>query len=178
MANAMTTEPEQTIFDYFDPKEKNEVFTHKDDDGTFRTFIITAMNRFAAKHGGKCDQVQLVQLSIDPEHVEHVKSRMGIEPERLERMIAPYLYVPPIAIEWPSPHRQRIITLVDGNHRLCKLYESGVKIYGCYIFTYPFWENFLLPESLGEPALTKPSGMLEIELTKKYDYKNRGKMQD
>lgn len=137
---------------------QDEVFTHKDDDGTFRTFLTGAMARFAIKYP-KAPGLRHAALPIQPYYVAHVRKNMGIEQDRLDRLAEPHLSIPLIGITWDDEK----LTIVDGNHRLVKLHEVKRQVFHCHIFAPPLWSQFLLPYSRGEEALTQRSGVIEHE---------------
>lgn len=77
----------------------DQIFTHSDNDGVRRTFYTSAMARVAAKYGGRCDQILAARLAIDAETVHRIKTQMGVERERVDRLIEPYLSMPVIGIQ-------------------------------------------------------------------------------
>lgn len=140
----------------------DQVFTHSDDAGVKRTFYTSAMGRIAAKYGGRCDQIIGVRLPIDAETVQRINLQMGVERARVDRLVEPYLSMPVIGIQWPERmHKgKKVCTIVDGNHRIVKLSELGVAHYNCFVFTHPFWEDFLAPTVQEIPIY---SGIIESE---------------
>lgn len=140
-----------------------ETFTHKDDDGVFRTFLCGTMKRVAAQYGARCPDIMPVTLPIEAGAVEHIRKNMGIEQNRLDRLVSPYLHTPLIGILWPPDNK--ITTIIDGNHRIVKLHDTGENSIRMYVFRHPFWEKFLLPipDDKAEQRLTLPSGVIEFE---------------
>lgn len=140
--------------------DADEVFTHKDDDGTMRTFMTGVMARFCDQYGTNCDKILPAQLPMDKGHINFIREKAGIERARIDRLCEPYLSKPVIGILWED---NKTLTITDGNHRIVKLYEMGKNNFNAFMFKYEFWPQFLLPHALGEEALTKPSGMIEKE---------------
>lgn len=122
--------------------DQDEVFTHKDDDGIFRHFAVTAMNTFAMQYTPLCPDITAGMVPITKDVAEHSRTKMGVEPVRLAMLKAPYLYKPLIAIQWPGI---KAITIVDGHHRVVKLWQMGEKSMKVFIFHHPFWEQFMIP---------------------------------
>ena len=143
--------------------KKGEVFTHKDGDtGEIITFLVEVMKPVAAEWGGKCEEIRYQRLPIIKEVVERIRSNFGIEQLRLDRLKAPYLFTPIIAVEWGSKDQ---ILPIDGNHRVVKLFELGHKSVDCYIFSSPFWNHFTGNVKDPEKFLKGNSGILEHENT-------------
>lgn len=149
-----------------------EVFSHKDDDGILRVFLVGTMLSFIEDYP-QCADILHVNAPIDPNYVQWAKKNMGIEQPRLDRLQGPYLSKPCIGIFWPDNK----MTIVDGNHRIVKRYESGFDKVNLIIFKYPLWENFILaPEEVQNFLKIKPdplggdSGVLEFEKKQRNGY--------
>lgn len=142
--------------------DKEQVFTHKDDDGKLRTFPTQYMNEIAQEYGGHCDDIIMAELPVYKHVADHIRAKMGIEQPRLDRLVSPWLEKPLIGIFWQD---NKTMTIVDGNHRMVKLYETGAKTMRVYIFKYPFWEQLLLPlsEETQLGVLSNNSGIIEHE---------------
>lgn len=137
---------------------REECFTHKDEDGTFRSFPIDSMFAFATRYARMLPEISAICAPLPPQQtLDFIRKNMGIEQERLDRLVSPYLERPLVAIRWKCGN----LTVIDGNHRLLKLHEMGIPEYRVYVFEYPFWEQFLINLSADENTLKKPSGMLE-----------------
>lgn len=150
--------------------QKGEVFTHRHEDGTMRTFAVCMMQDFADLHAWHCKQIKCVRLPIDAGHVDHVKLNMGIEPARLDRLIEPYLSNPIIAIVWPEKEDGKdVITVIDGNHRLVKCLELGRQSINALLFHHELWGQFVINVPNPEERLTAPSGVIEAEQQRKGD---------
>lgn len=145
----------------FDPKE--EVFTHRDDDGTFRHFPVGEMLRVAQKFAGRCDDIICTLIKLENRNIQHIKNNMGIEQARIDRLIDPFLHYPLLGILWPPENNT--LTLIDGNHRAVKLHSMGEIEYRCFAFKHPFWEQFLLPLADKENLLRCDSGFAQYEKT-------------
>lgn len=140
-----------------DPNQ--QIFTHIEDNGKSRSFLVETMAQFANEYP-KAMQLKFILASVDASHVEYLRINGGIEQHRLDRLKEPYSSIPLIGIEWED----KTIMIVDGNHRMIKAYEEGRKDLKMVIFKFPFWENFLLPEELTkklvkEGALTNHSNI-------------------
>lgn len=147
--------------------DKQEIFTHYDDDGIVRVFLVGTMKTFIDDYP-HCADVTHIHAPIMDHHTAHIKTNGGIEPERLERLVDPYLSEPCIGIRWND--KDKSILIVDGNHRILKLHEQGKTSFRLHVVDHPLWENFLMPEEMHEGylekhpnPLTDPSGVLEHE---------------
>lgn len=116
-------------------RDNQELFTHRDgNNGRERTFLVGTMQDFVAKYPG-CDQIVPSLVDITADTVYYIRSHMGIEQERIDRLAEPWLSMPGLAIIWPQNGE---VTMVDGNHRAVRLFESGVFKIQCYAFKWPF----------------------------------------
>lgn len=140
--------------------DKEEIFTHKDDNGVLRHFPVRIMFEAAEKYMGRCKDIIHAFLPLDPNTAVFIRKQMGIEQERLDRFTAEYLFRPMVGILWED---NRTMTVVDGNHRYIKLLESGVEKGKFHVFKFGFWQQFCLPLNYGEEKLTGRSMMLEYE---------------
>lgn len=141
-------------------REKEELYAHRDEDGTFRTFRIEAMATIADAFLGACPAIRHMKLRLEYETAQALRRTAGIEQERVDRLCPPYLDKPIIAVLWPDNIQA---TFVDGNHRYIKKQLLGHKNIMCHMFLYPFWEQFLLPLPADDERLTKTSGIIEHE---------------
>lgn len=148
--------------------EKQEMFTHLDDDDVLRVFCIGEMNRFVKEHP-KCTDLLYSKVPIDEGLIGHIQENMEIEEKRVRRMKKPYLVQPCLGIIWGGDRPSEEITVVDGNHRIVKLWQKGKRFANVVVFKRPFWENFLVPDHLAQEMneeadlLTRDSGILEWE---------------
>lgn len=140
--------------------QKEEIFTHKDDDGTIRHFPSGAMNRIALEYAGKTDQISCVVIPLCDKVADHIRKNMGIEQSRIDRLVPPYIDMPIIGILWED---DKSLTIIDGNHRYLKLIEMGRKEIRVFAFKQELWEQMLLPLAIGEDALHRPSGVIEYD---------------
>lgn len=140
----------------------DQIFTHTDDDGVKRTFFTSAMQRVAAKYGGRCEQIIAGIMPMNDETVHRIKTQIGVEQARVDRLVEPYLSMPVIGIQWPGKlvGGKSVVTIVDGNHRIVKLAQLGRPHYNCFVFTHPFWEEFL---SARVHEIGPHSGIIEAE---------------
>ena len=149
--------------------EPQETFTHSDDEGKLRTFLIGNMQRFVREHSN-CVDLVAKRMKIEKSVVRHIRKNMGIEKDRLKRLKNPYLSIPGIGILWPNPQgKDHEMTVVDGNHRIIRRDRLGLRYINMFVFKHPFWENFILPDDVqkkvmeGKDLLNDPSGMIEFE---------------
>lgn len=63
----------------------------------------------------------MVRASLDDDFVSHCRENNGVDPTRAGRLTADDLARPGIAVYWPNGYT----TLIDGNHRLCQLWDTG-----------------------------------------------------
>jgi hypothetical protein len=140
-----------------------EVFTHKDEGGTLRTFAVCLMNRFAKDLAATCDLIATAEMKIEADDVVYCRTKMGIEQARLDRLVDPWLHMPLMFVAWPNVSLQKGCTVVDGNHRLVNLYESGERLLTGYIFHPDLWQHFLITVPDQEERLTRPPGVIEHE---------------
>lgn len=157
-----------------DLQDKDEFFTHQDDDGTMRHFPAAAMYRLAEKIRGTTPMIKCVKVRITQTQVDFIRKNMGIEQERLNRLCEPYLSRPGVAIEWGGD-RGNSITYIDGNHRIVKLWDMNIKEIKTYIFERDLWEqctvNFRPEFKKDHDFLNAPSKMIEHEQEKMRDQK-------
>lgn len=150
-----------------------ECFTHYDgDNDIYRTFMIGTMNHFVADYPFSPMLVRK-QIEITPEIVDYTRKQCGIEQARVDRMKEPYLSKPIIAILWPDKPSDGV-TVVDGNHRIVRLWDMGVRKVNTVIFHPDLWKHLILPpdaqkrflahEGLNADNLhAKDSGILAFE---------------
>ena len=122
-------------------KWPQQVFTHLDDDGTSRTFLVETMLDFVRDYP-TCTDLIGGKAPIDADIAGYLRKNAGIEQRRVKRMVEPYASFPILGVLW----KEGTTLIVDGNHRIVRAYEDGKKELNCILFKPPFWENFLLPE--------------------------------
>lgn len=148
-----------------DLSEKGQIFTHEDTNtGKVTTFLIDLMQKVASEYGGKCSEIRARKVPITKEVVAITRKNFGIEQDRLNRLKSPYLFMPILAVQWDAG--SNALLSVDGNHRMIKLFELGYTTINCYVFNYPFWENFTADVVLPENFMQRNSGILEWEKQK------------
>lgn len=121
-------------------KWPQQVFTHLDDDGTARTFLVETMLDFVQKYPTCVDLIG-GKAPINFEIADYLRRKAGIEQHRVDRLVEPYASIPIIGILWP----EGTTLIVDGNHRIVRAYEDGKTELNTVLFKAPFWENFMLP---------------------------------
>lgn len=134
----------------------DQTFVFKEDiTGDTLYFGVGAMQRFAKEYGGRCSQVMLVRTPVDSNAVAIIGARGGIDQERMDKLPDEALREPIIGIQWDDG----TVTIIDGNHRLLKLFQRNVEMVNMYLFTDPFWRSFLQDGlSGGEHFLKKHYG--------------------
>lgn len=136
----------------FQLKGRQEIFSFEDyTTGEKMIFAATAMNQFAEQYAGQVDTIQTLSIRIDPEHVDIIKTRRGIEQPRLDRMTPEYRDKPIIG----AFAQDGSFITVDGNHRFIKRHEAGFKNIRAYCFKYPFWRQFLIHDYLKQEFTNK-----------------------
>lgn len=142
--------------------EKGEVFTYNDGDNNVTlTFAVELMLQFLRKAPSKL--VQRRRLPMDPGHVAHIRKNMGIEQERLDRLADPWLHMPCIAILRDQLLPPAGLTIIDGQHRIVKLFEAGETGFDCDIFHPLLWRQFVINLPLPEDWRDMRSGIIEAE---------------
>lgn len=129
---------------------KSEVFTHIDDDGTMRHFAIWATNDVAARYGNKVEGVICTKVPIHAKAVDIITHRGGIEEPRIARLTPQYRDKPIIGIFWEDG----LFMVVDGNHRLLRRWRDGFTDTKAFIFTHPFWRQFLIDLPVNKEKMT------------------------
>lgn len=146
--------------------EKGEVFTYHDGDNNFTaTFAIELMKIFLRQAPSKL--VQRRRLPMNEGHVANIRTNMGIEQERLDRLVDPWLHEPCIAILRDKDLPPAGLTMIDGQHRILKLFEAGEKDFDCNIFHPLLWRQFILKKPPPENWRNIRSGMIEFERDRK-----------
>lgn len=126
--------------------DRDEIFTHEDDDGTVRHFNATRMLQFARSKS----VVERCNIELVEAQVEFIKRSRGIERPKVDRLIEPYLSQPILFIEFePGIH-----LTVDGHHRIVRNWEDGKRVIHAYRFPFGVWQPFLV-EDLENITLAK-----------------------
>lgn len=94
-----------------------EVHETKNDYGTF-VFDVRGIKDALAD--GVIPYV-MVRATLDDDFVSRCRNNNGVDPLRAARLTADDLARPGIAVHWPNGYT----TLIDGNHRLCQLWDTG-----------------------------------------------------
>jgi hypothetical protein len=147
----------------FEVKIPQQIFTHLDNDGVARTFLVETMQEFYKKYPN-CSELIFAMAPVDQKLSDYLRARQGIEQPRVDRLVEPWLSEPVIGILWEDGET----TIIDGNHRIVKSVEVGRSHVRAVLFKHPFWEQFLLPEDITKRAieagcLTNDSNIIEKE---------------
>lgn len=119
----------------------SEVFTHNETDkGIYRTFLTGIMREYAMSCV-PCAGISPNKIPLTDDLVQKVTGSNHPEQERLERLVDPFLHYPIIAIHWED---HATTTIIDGTHRIMRLHQLGEPHVLCYLFHYPFWQQFTL----------------------------------
>lgn len=154
-------EPDGVIEMEFGLPGDAEVFTHHDGaTGVVMTFLSGFMFRFAEANHEHTECIKLLTLNIDPGHVENTLRNKGIEQERLDRLIEPYLSRPCVGCMWDNKGG---VNIIDGHHRIVKLHQAAVKTFRAYVFHPLMWKQFLIELPDAKERLTLPSRVIEYE---------------
>jgi hypothetical protein len=98
--------------------ERREIFTfHHPEVGTWRFDVRLIKN---ALLDGRLEPNMLRLDTIGDAFYQHVIKNNGVDPARLRTLSERDLHRPGIFIAWPDGS-----TLIDGNHRMCRLYQLG-----------------------------------------------------
>lgn len=146
-------------------KNPQEVFTHLDNEGVPRTFLCETMRLFCETYA--CSEIKRVRIPLTKELADYMRSNHGVEQDRIDRLVDPYLSRPVIAISWADVEPLEV-TIIDGAHRVVKNFEAGLTELNCFVFLPDFWENFMLSEDVSrqlidEGFLNRVSGVIENE---------------
>lgn len=95
----------------------------------------------------------MVRATLDNDFVSHCRENNGVNPTRASRLTADDLARPGIAVHWPNGYT----TLIDGNHRLCQLWDTGGREFRFAVITIgPSTQPFMCKpgeeESLRHPS--------------------------
>ena len=102
-------------------REKREVFSFEEPSIGAITFDVRGI-----KNSILAGRIPAAMYRMEiPEHLyQHVLAYNGVEPERLPKLAAHDLERPGIMVQWPDDDNA---TLIDGNHRLCRRFQLGLK---------------------------------------------------
>jgi hypothetical protein len=143
-----------------------QTYTHQDTDGTMRMFMVGSMQLFIEDYPD-CKLFKKITADITPDFVVWAREKQGIEQARLDRLCEPYISKPCIGILWDDGS----LHVVDGNHRMVRLFELGRKTTEIYVFAPQLWPSFVLPKEEMEAVLRNTmrdplkgySGIIEAE---------------
>lgn len=111
----------------------DEIFTHVGDDGVVRHVNASAMVR-ASELAVRQDRADLVETDFDPDFVEFIKVKRGVEQWKIDRLCEPHLSMPCTGVWMPDGS----CLTVDGHHRIVRNFDAGKKTYRLVIFQ---WEE-------------------------------------
>jgi hypothetical protein len=110
----------------------DELFTHIDpDDGHVTHFNATRI-KDALPTLLLSGSAELLTVEIDPAFITYIIQHRGIEPWKVERLVAPYLNEPIIGVQMPDGS----VLTIDGHHRLVRWRRAGKKTYQIYVVAY------------------------------------------
>jgi hypothetical protein len=99
----------------------HEIFEHVDELGVHRFFDVTELRPYAVEYAERlCCPIEVI--------ARHVEQRGGIEEWKVLRLREPYLSVPVLSLLWHDGST----LILDGNHRLVRLWRDGVKEFNTY----------------------------------------------
>lgn len=129
---------------------RQELFTHiNHETGETRVFAVTSMQKFAETH--RCLEVKRINVKIDQAHIDVIIARRGIETPRLNRLKDEWRDKPILA----ALMHDGTFLVIDGNHRILKRWQAGIKNVNAYVFTCPFWESFIIDKYLKKEFVGK-----------------------
>lgn len=104
-------------------RELREIFSfHEDSIGEFRFDVRGIKDAIADGH----IRARMYKIPDVPEdYYQHILQNNGVEPDRLPKINGPDLERPGIMVSWPHGYQ----TMIDGNHRLCRRVQLGMKTF-------------------------------------------------
>ena len=97
----------------------DEIFEHEDyDTGVHRFFNTTRLYRYAEEHG---ERILIANPGFE-DLARHAEQHHGVEERKINRLCEPHLSRPILGVLWPDGST----CLVDGNHRVVRLWRDGV----------------------------------------------------
>jgi hypothetical protein len=138
---------------------QDPVFSHFNEETNTWTHIAAA--RLAAKVDRNADLVR--KVNVDEALYQRILTHNGVEQPHVDEWKIRYLQhddpgkLPlPILIEWEDGHH----TLADGNHRLCALYQLGIRSIIVYLVPAALWRQFEVQmDPLAQAILNIPGYM-------------------
>jgi len=136
------------------------IFSHHNEETGVWTHIAAA--RLAAAVDGKNDLTR--KVNMDENLYRLILTCNGVEQPHVDFWKAKYLLnaddpfkLPlPIFIEWEDGHH----TLADGNHRVCALYQLGVRQILMYLAPATLWRQFQVDmDPMGQAIVQLPGYM-------------------
>lgn len=108
----------------------DEIFTHIPDDGSPAIHVNASAMFRAAPQALKDGVAEHISTFIEPEFVNFIVEKRGVEKWKLDRLIEPFLSLPLIGVWTPDGS----CLTVDGHHRIVRLAAEGRLIYHIIIF--------------------------------------------
>ena len=132
---------------FFNCAHTDEIFSYLDDaTGEQLHFNVTKMFDWCSAEARKLgpneenSEFEMIRTPFDPHHVKHVILRKNIDYNRVDQLGEPCLSKPLLAVVMPDG----MPCLVDGHHRLVRLYADGAEEYTFYLVKLGHWERFLV----------------------------------
>ncbi len=127
----------------------DEIFTHIDEEtGLVLHINASAMLRAAERHLA-CGEAVAITTYMDPEFIQFIRERRGVEQWKIDRLEQPYLSMPCIGVWMPGGS----VLTVDGHHRLVRWAERGDETYRIVVFKWEVLPQYLVedfPEEFSE----------------------------
>ena len=122
-----------------------ETFAHTDTDGTFRCFSIPRLRELLRLHP---DDWQLIDVPINRPQARFIKETRGLDEDRIRSYPMAKLDEPGIICLFADTSQ----LIVDGNHRLVKRVQRGLR-------RMLFWQA---PEKIWKQALVDASRYADV----------------
>lgn len=133
---------------------REQVFTHKAEDGTLRHFAADRLFRYCVGTGH-----EIVLVEIEPGYNMVIREKRGIEQHRLDRLTDDMLLLPVLYAMDVTPGTG---LLIDGHHRYVRVAERGDTVIPAFVTQPKLWSRFLvegIPDHYGEKQLHGFSGI-------------------
>lgn len=146
----------------------DEIFTHieESEGGIEIVHHINASAMFReASSAIERGIAEVVETFFEPEFVEFIRERRGVEQHKIDRLCEPYLSMPCLGFWMPDGS----CLTVDGHHRIVKNFEAGEKTYKIVVFDYEFLDYFCvddIPEDFSAFLADETKEQSTVEETK------------
>lgn len=111
-----------------------QLFEYRIEGEPTRWFAIEAMIPWAREHGEK------VRFDIQADWVVYATIKCGVEMDRVAALTDKQLAEPVIVIE----EENKSLLVVDGHHRIVRLFQDGVTEVRAYLIADGQWQQFLI----------------------------------